>query len=93
LTTKEATNKVTEEVIGRVKPKKVEGLLIEVETACKERRDARIAMLNDANETNRERYKVLNRKVKKAVQKHKKNLEKIQPDGRRLSTQQLFQPV
>jgi len=56
---KEATNKATEEVIGRVKHKKVKGLPIEIEIACKHRRDARIAMLNDANETNKERYKVL----------------------------------
>jgi len=53
---KEATNKATEEVIGRVKLKKVEGLPKKVETACKETRDVRIAMLNDANETNKERY-------------------------------------
>jgi len=49
---KKSTNKATDELIGRVKHRKVEYLPREVEKACKERRDARLAMLRDANVTN-----------------------------------------
>ena len=95
---KQVTNKATDELIGRVKHRKVDGLPQEVEKACEERRKARLAMLKDGNDVNVARYRELNKDVKKSINKHKKeNLEKkvvqMENDFQRNNSFNLFKTV
>ena len=70
----EATNKATKEIVGYKKHKKVEGLPPEIENACKERRKARVEMLNNpANTSIKEKYREQNIHVKAEIKKHKHN--------------------
>ena len=78
---KELTAKASETVIGYKRKKCINGLPIEIELKCEQRRTARRRQLDDpANLLKREDYKRLNREVKAAVRDHKNNLleEKIQ---------------
>ncbi|XP_066934865.1 uncharacterized protein [Clytia hemisphaerica] len=95
---KQVTNEATEELIGRVKHRKVDGLPQEVEKACEERRKARLALLKDGNAVNVARYRELNKDVKKSINKHKKeNLEKkvvqMENDFQRNNSFNLFKTV
>ena len=74
------TNKVTEAVVGVRNPKEIKGLPHEIELLCEERRKLRERVLQRPSAENRDKYKVINSKVKTATRRHKReNLHKKSP--------------
>ena len=67
---KTATNEVTKEVAGYRRRKKVEDMSQELTELCEKRREARLELLQQpSSNTIKEKYKKLNKNVKKAVKR------------------------
>lgn len=68
------TNDITEKVVGFNNSKRLKGLPEDVRNACEERRKARITALSQPTPRNKQRYKRLNKKVKREVKRWKKKV-------------------
>ncbi len=96
---KSTTNEVTHEIVGYRKRKQVEGMSKDLIDMCEERRIVRKEFLKKPTlNAVRERYRKLNKDVKRLVtsakrQKLKKKIEKMEADFRANNSHNLFKEV
>ena len=96
---KNITNKTTEDVVGFRKRKPVIGMPQEIEELCKKRRETRLKMLNNPNNTIiRDQYRHLNKEVKKETKACKlkeieKKVEQMEEDFKKNNSHNLFKMV
>ena len=98
-TFRDVTNGVTENTVGFVRRAKASGMLPELERRCQERREARVAVLqNRADVGVIESYRAINKEVKSEVRRLKeRNLEQrvdqMENDLRENNSHNLFKSV
>ena len=96
---KNETNMITQEVLGRKRPRLLEGMEPEIEELCSKRRKARLRIVNKTtSQSDVKEYRNLNKQVKKAVKRIKEeNLEKkvlkLEDDFKKNNSRNLFRTV
>ena len=96
---RDTTNEITKDTVGFKRGKQLEGMPLEVEEKCRQRRLARLKMLNHPeNEQAKQGYKKINKEVKNAVKKCKsqlleKKVEQLEDDFKKNNSYNLFKSV